>query len=100
MKGWPTIAEAATLVLVLAAVMVAYVGFPFYGHLPSFWGSTPDDTVFWSPALGWFFAVFAVILTAGSSFIGHQVDRKLVGVCWFCFRPVTGAKCDHCGSIQ
>ncbi len=98
--GWPTVAELATSVLVLAAVLVAVIGFPSFGHYPSFVGQSDDGFVSWSPALGWYFAIGVVVLSGGSSFVGHRVDRKLRGVCWFCFRPVSVPKCDHCGSAQ
>ena len=100
LKGWPTVAGATAAILLIAAIVVAILGFPLLGGYPSFAGALPNDTVTWGPGLGWFLLIGAAVLGVASTVIGRRVDRRLVGVCWYCFRGVSGPYCEHCRSIQ
>lgn len=98
--GWPTIGEATIAGLVGVAIFVSSVEFPAIGGYASFSGVSANGTFQWGPGLGWYFAFGALVLAAFAAVFGFLVDRKLVGICWFCFRPAPEARCTYCGSVQ
>jgi hypothetical protein len=99
-SGLPTIAEGTMGALVAAAILVTVFQFPAVDGHGSFAGASSNGALRWGPGLGWYVALAIVVLSFASMVVGFLVDRKLVGVCWFCFRPVDGPRCQHCGSMQ
>jgi len=97
--GLPTAGEAVVAGLVGAAILTSSFLFPSTAGYSSFSGVSTDGSFQWGPGLGWYFAFAAVTLAAYAAVVGFLVDRKLVGICWFCYRPATGPRCTYCGSI-
>lgn len=99
-SGWPTVAEGVASCLLVLAVFVGTFAFPFVGEFPSFSGASSDGGLTWGPGFGWFTAIGGIPLAIAATLLGLRVDRRLVGVCWCCFRPVSHPKCGFCGSAQ
>ena len=100
MRSVPTLLEALAGGCLFAAILYSVWGFPSLGQFPSFYGVSADGNVFWGPGAGWYLAIAAFVLVAGSAVVGFTVDRGLRGPCWSCHRPMAGPTCGFCGSIQ
>ncbi len=98
MKGWPTVAEALALVLLLAVMAITAAGLPIAAGFDSFLGSM--GRLKWGPSFGWYVAAVAASFIVLSTLIGWRIDRGLRGFCWDCRREVSGDVCGRCGSVQ
>lgn len=98
MKGWPTVLQgtaAASIVIVLAANALVLPGIAGY---PSFLGGMGAAT--WGPKVGWFVGLASVGLLSLSAALGWRTDRALKGLCWKCYREVSGPMCSYCRAAQ
>ncbi len=98
MKGWPTVLQgtaAASIVIVLAATALVLPGVAGY---PSFLGGA--GAVTWGPKVGWFVGLASVGLLSLSTALGWRTDRALKGLCWKCYREVSGPMCSYCRASQ
>lgn len=100
LSGLPTVAEASAAGFIAAALVAAYLGFPSVGQFPSFAGGSEAGPSLWGPGIGLYLAFVALALIISAAWIGFRVDRNLKGVCWFCFRPVSGPVCEYCHTKQ
>lgn len=95
--GWPTYLEVTAALAAGVAIVVAAVEFPSGAGL-SFAGSA--GTLSWGPRIGWILAAGATAFFSVSAVLGFIVDRSLNGLCWKCYRAVTGPRCDYCQAVQ
>jgi hypothetical protein len=96
-RGWPTRMEAIAAGSIIGATVVSAIGFPS-GAALSFAGSS--GRLAWGPGIGWFLTLATFGVLGLATVVGWLSDRSLWGLCWKCYRPVSGRECGYCESIQ
>ncbi len=97
MRGWPTVFQGVAVGVLATGLAVAAVGLPIAADL-SFAGA--DGRLTWGPGLGWFAACSAVGFLSLATVLGWRSDRSVKGLCWKCYREVSGRVCEYCGATQ
>jgi len=97
LRGWPTRVEGIAAGAILGGIVASAIGFPSAATL-SFAGSS--GRLAWGPGPGWFLALGAFGVLCFAAFRGWSADRSVRGLCWKCYRPVSGRTCGYCESIQ
>lgn len=98
LKGWPTILQVAAGAAIALGLAFAAWGLPGVAGFPSFLGVAGLTT--WGPKVGWLVGLASLGLLSLSAALGWRTDKALKGLCWKCYREVSGPLCNYCQAPQ
>jgi hypothetical protein len=98
MKGWPTVLQVAAGAAIATGLGITAWGLPQVAGYPSFLGVAGLTS--WGPKVGWLVALASLGFVSLSAGLGWRTDRALKGLCWKCYRAVSGPLCEYCQAPQ